>query len=29
MKDIGFLLDPDGYWVQIMQNEALKARANW
>jgi lactoylglutathione lyase len=25
MKNIAFLLDPDGYWVEIVQNEVLKA----
>lgn len=24
MKDIAFILDPDGYWIEIIQNEALK-----
>jgi lactoylglutathione lyase len=24
MKTIAFILDPDGYWVEIIQNEALK-----
>lgn len=22
-------LDPDGYWIEIIQNEALKKRVNW
>jgi lactoylglutathione lyase len=21
--------DPDGYWIEIVQNEKLKTRANW
>ncbi|KAK2744295.1 Lactoylglutathione lyase [Myotisia sp. PD_48] len=29
MKDIAFVLDPDGYWIEIVQNEALKSRAKW
>ncbi|KAJ7029874.1 lactoylglutathione lyase-like protein [Mycena alexandri] len=29
MKDIAFVLDPDNYWIEIIQNENLKARANW
>lgn len=24
MQNIAFILDPDGYWVEIVQNEALK-----
>lgn len=26
MHNIAFLLDPDGYWVEIVQNEALKGQ---
>ncbi|KAF4312760.1 putative lactoylglutathione lyase protein [Botryosphaeria dothidea] len=29
MKNIAFVLDPDKYWVEIVQNEKLKQRANW
>ena len=29
MKDIAFLLDPDGYWVEVVQNEVLKPRLKW
>lgn len=29
MKNIAFVLDPDKYWVEIVQNERLKQRANW
>lgn len=29
MKNVAFLLDPDGYWVEVLQNEALKKRADW
>ena len=24
MKEVAFLLDPDGYWVEIIQNQGLK-----
>ena len=26
MKNIAFVLDPDGYWIEIIQNESLKSR---
>ncbi|KAF2097721.1 glyoxylase I [Rhizodiscina lignyota] len=29
MKNVAFVLDPDGYWVEIIQNEKLKNRSNW
>lgn len=29
MKNIAFVLDPDGYWIEVVQNEKLKTRANW
>jgi len=29
MKNVAFVLDPDGYWIEIIQNERLKSRANW
>jgi len=29
MKNIAFVLDPDNYWIEIVQNEGLKSRANW
>ncbi|KAI9826547.1 MAG: Lactoylglutathione lyase [Thelocarpon impressellum] len=29
MKDIAFVLDPDGYWIELIQNERIKKRANW
>ncbi|KAJ7190662.1 glyoxylase I [Mycena pura] len=29
MKTVAFVLDPDGYWVEIIQNEALKKHAAW
>lgn len=25
MKNVAFVLDPDGYWVEIIQNETLKS----
>ncbi|KAL8834603.1 MAG: hypothetical protein Q9170_003679 [Blastenia crenularia] len=29
MKNVAFVLDPDGYWIEVVQNERLKARSNW
>ena len=29
MKNIAFVLDPDGYWVEIVQNEELAGKANF
>ncbi|KAJ7054254.1 lactoylglutathione lyase-like protein [Mycena amicta] len=29
MKNIAFILDPDGYWIEILQNEGLKKRTEW
>jgi lactoylglutathione lyase len=29
MKDIAFVLDPDNYWIEVIQNETIKARTNW
>jgi len=26
MKNIAFVLDPDGYWIEIIQNQTIKAR---
>ncbi|KAF9729630.1 phosphoglycerate dehydrogenase [Paraphaeosphaeria minitans] len=28
MKNIAFVLDPDGYWIEVVQNEKLKQRSN-
>ncbi|KAJ4349490.1 uncharacterized protein N0V89_008106 [Didymosphaeria variabile] len=28
MKNIAFVLDPDGYWIEVVQNEKLKTRSN-
>jgi len=24
MRNVAFVLDPDNYWVEVIQNEALK-----
>lgn len=29
MRNVAFVLDPDGYWIEVVQNERLKGRANW
>lgn len=29
MKNVAFLLDPDGYWVEIVQNEKLSGKENF
>ncbi|KAJ0414879.1 Glyoxalase/Bleomycin resistance protein/Dihydroxybiphenyl dioxygenase [Aspergillus carlsbadensis] len=29
MKNVAFVLDPDGYWIEVIQNEALKRTSNW
>ncbi|KAG9823549.1 lactoylglutathione lyase-like protein, partial [Aureobasidium melanogenum] len=29
MKNVAFILDPDNYWIEVIQNEKLKSRANW
>jgi lactoylglutathione lyase len=29
MKNVAFILDPDDYWIEIIQNEKLKSRAKW
>jgi lactoylglutathione lyase len=29
MKNVAFVFDPDGYWIEIIQNETLKTRSNW
>jgi lactoylglutathione lyase len=26
MKSVAFILDPDGYWIEIIQNEKLKGK---
>ncbi|KAK1759733.1 lactoylglutathione lyase [Echria macrotheca] len=29
MKNVAFVLDPDGYWVEIVQNERIAGKANF
>lgn len=29
MKNVAFLLDPDGYWVEVVQNERFAGKANF
>ena len=29
MKTVAFVLDPDRYWIEVVQNEKLKRSANW
>jgi lactoylglutathione lyase len=29
MHNVAFLLDPDGYWIEVIQNERIKRTANW
>lgn len=29
MRNVAFVLDPDNYWVEVVQNEALKRTSNW
>ncbi|KAG4219559.1 hypothetical protein PC116_g31961 [Phytophthora cactorum] len=29
MKNVAFLLDPDGYWVEIVQNERFSGKENF
>jgi len=26
MKNIAFLLDPDGYWIEVVENERLSGK---
>ncbi|MCJ1351066.1 MAG: Lactoylglutathione lyase [Icmadophila ericetorum] len=28
MKNVAFILDPDGYWIEVIQNEKIKQRWN-
>ena len=28
MRNIAFIFDPDGYWIEVVQNEALKRTSN-
>jgi lactoylglutathione lyase len=29
MKNVAFVLDPDGYWIELIQNERIKRTSNW
>ncbi|RMZ91561.1 hypothetical protein DV736_g1217, partial [Chaetothyriales sp. CBS 134916] len=29
MKNVAFVLDPDNYWVEVIQNETLKKTSDW
>lgn len=29
MKNVAFALDPDGYWVEIVQNERFSGKPNF
>lgn len=29
MKNVAFILDPDGYWIEIVQNEAFTGKENF
>jgi lactoylglutathione lyase len=29
MKNVAFVLDPDGYWVEIVQNERFSGKPNF
>lgn len=29
MKNVAFILDPDKYWIEVIQNEKLKRSSNW
>ena len=29
MRNVAFVLDPDNYWIEIIQNEKLKRTSNW
>ena len=29
MHNVAFVLDPDGYWIEVIQNETLKRSSNW
>lgn len=28
-QDMAFMLDPDGYMIEVLQNEVIKPRAHW
>lgn len=29
MNNLAFVLDPDGYWIEVIQNERIKRTSNW
>jgi lactoylglutathione lyase len=29
MKNVAFLLDPDGYWIELVQNERFSGKENF
>lgn len=29
MKNVAFVLDPDGYWIEIVQNERFSGQDNF
>lgn len=29
MRTVAFILDPDNYWIEVIQNETLKRSSNW
>lgn len=29
MKNVAFVLDPDGYWIEIVQNETFSGKDNF
>lgn len=29
MKNIAFVLDPDGYWIEVVQNERFSGKQNF
>jgi lactoylglutathione lyase len=29
MKNVAFLLDPDGYWIEVVQNEKFSGKENF
>lgn len=29
MSNIAFVLDPDNYWIEVIQNERIKRTSNW
>lgn len=29
MKNVAFVLDPDGYWIEVVQNEKFSDKENF